>query len=830
MPTKEEWWSMLPSGSRGSFWERRYLDDIGKINPTDKSIVDAVGLLNMRWRPDMLGVQQWNPLEYHSFGYFRTHPCAGAGEINIESYLENGNGNGLDFYVYLCMDSLYVNYEMIRDNDQFVLHLPQACGIQESLKIQCTIDALPRKHQVVRHWDGSFVALALPVFLRLEAEDLNNISRLFERYSMNTLMFDLKYYYPLEQNFTLTDDLSHVIVEPVYSDDPLGTAMLRWPHFFTFGRPREEIRFLVASDIHVADRCDKIQQMGSSWLPESEGGPGPLSLEYCNYNKQADRLAKTALEKWQQGQIDYVVLVGDLVDFVLKDTIKAKVDIKPTEKFYEEPRPFGYGETAFNLESLILLPDSRPAFEPDENIQRIEEVLSKLSDLRNTNWEVFREIFRPMLSCVHTFLVPGNHDYLVFGSELAGMEPEEFDAFFGNEGAFGMYLAANTRDKIFATLLGVQPPGWVDMSTFSDMRITKNQAQEYDAGRLLKCGNPETNDFRALLGPFGSHKALFGLNRLQDDPDLRGADVRTAPISDFLIKCEGKDLRLAFLNSGPVWNQICNPSPWLCGFPNSKKGSNEAINELKKWRNNEAFQDDMLVLFMHAPPLSRRFPSAGINEYCYWFVLDDIEGISEDEKWPNSKYELTNIWRKPIAAQKTELANDPMFGAPFHNHEQLIRTLCPQEDITYSEFTSTQEKIRKTPVLTFAGHTHWRHTYALKRFIDDQTDRRRFRSRGWLDFDQGNKLLTLLNDSHDPAWWKLDGTGRSLIVTTGCIGPCPVGEFKIGGDGRLEYGDESDAGYTNPRDRQGFYTVTVKKSWGRVSNIVWNRMWYLDDV
>jgi hypothetical protein len=833
MPTKEDWWSKLPSGYRQRFWERRYLDDIGKINPANESIVDAIGLLNMRWRPDIMGIFQWNPLEYHTFGYFRTHPCAGAGEINIETYLETG----LDFYVYLCMDSLYVNYERVKENDQFILSLPQACGIQESLRMQCKIiepsDPLRRKHQVVLSWDGGFVALALPVFLRLEPEALGNISTLFEQYGMNTLMFDLRYFYPREQKFTLTDDLSHVIVESLSPDDPMqGTAVLCWPHFFTFGRARDEIRFLVASDIHVAERCDRIQQMGSAWLPEPQG-PGRLGADYCNYNKQAKRLAQIGLKKWQQGEIDYVVLAGDLVDFSLKDTIQAQVDIKPTDKFFESPRPYGYGEPAFNLGSAISLPDSRPAFEPEANIQRIEEVLSKLADLTNTNWDLFRTIFRPMLSCVHTFLVPGNHDYLIFGSELAGMEREEFDSFFGEEGAFGVYLTAQSPWKRFGAFIsGAQPPGWVDLSTFNDMRLTGNQAREYDKGRSLKCG--DNNEFRALLGPFWSYQTLSGLYQLGDDPDLRGADVRTSIISDFPIKLNGKYLRFAFLNSGPVWNQICNPSPWLCGFSNPKKETNVAISEVEKWRNNDAFKDDMLVLFMHAPPLSRRFPSPGIKEYCFNFVLDDIEDISEDEKWPNSEYELTNIWRKPGAAQETELANDPMFGAPFHNHERLIRALSPQEARAITseghDLILPPEKKREGPVLILAGHTHWRHTYALKKFVDDQTDNPRFRSRGWLSFDQGNELLIQLNDSHDPGWWKQDGAGRSLIVTTGCVGPYPPGEFKIGGGGRLEYGDESEEGYTNPRDKQGFYIVTVKRSWGRVSKIEWNTLWYLDDI
>jgi hypothetical protein len=51
----------------------------------------------------------------------------------------------------------------------------------------------------------------------------------------------------------------------------------------------------------------------------------------------------------------------------------------------------------------------------------------------------------------------------------------------------------------------------------------------------------------------------------------------------------------------------------------------------------------------------------------------------------------------------------------------------------------------------------------------------------------------------------------------------------MGGGGRLEYGDEAEPGYTNPRTRQGYYVTTVDTASGRVSSVDWNSLWYLDE-
>ena len=122
-------------------------------------------------------------------------------------------------------------------------------------------------------------------------------------------------------------------------------------------------------------------------------------------------------------------------------------------------------------------------------------------------------------------------------------------------------------------------------------------------------------------------------------------------------------------------------------------------------------------------------------------------------------------------------------------------------------------------------------TYALKKFVDDETETQSpdFRTRAWVYFDQGNELLRQLAQSGEAdVWWE----GRSLLVTTGCIGPRPPGECKFGPFGtieRMDYGDES-MGFTPPEERQGYHIVTVDSNLGVVSKIDWIRMWYRDNV
>ena len=46
-----------------------------------------------------------------------------------------------------------------------------------------------------------------------------------------------------------------------------------------------------------------------------------------------------------------------------------------------------------------------------------------------SNWSVFDKIFRPMMNCVTTFLVPGNHDRYIFDPDLLGVLKEPYDEF-----------------------------------------------------------------------------------------------------------------------------------------------------------------------------------------------------------------------------------------------------------------------------------------------------------------------------------------------------------------------------------------------------------------
>jgi hypothetical protein len=495
----------------------------------------------------------------------------------------------------------------------------------------------------------------------------------------------------------------------------------------------------------------------------------------------------------------------------------------------------------------ISCDESRPAFAPQENIDRIQEVIeTKLARIENTNWDEFRKIFAPMTACVHTFLVPGNHDYLVFGSELAGMTPGEFSDFFGWEGAFGSYMLALTRGNVVAALivgdLAGGPPDWQDVSTCGDMGLERSEGERYDAHRLLRCG--DDNAFRALLGSFWHEASLTGLRLLGGDPGVR-ADIRADPFSTWLIKLEGgRFLRFGFLNTGPSWNPIINVSPWCRGFRKKDKAAERALQEFESWRKAESSKDDMFALFMHAPILNRPFPTAGIEKRA---LIAPVLGILPLD---GASSEATRIWLPASTAQGMDLTQDPMFGAPFHSHWGLVSTLCPEDVVVLVSGDDelppplpTYEKLRvrlcKSPGLVFAGHTHWRHVYELKARVTAP-----FEFSRWVEFVQGTDLLNTLHEAHDPQWWhppsnysafseepgqEVEHAGRSLLVTTGCVGPRPPGELTMGGGGRLEYGDEAEPGYTNPRTRQGYYVTTVDTASGRVSSVDWNSLWYLDE-
>jgi hypothetical protein len=904
----EEWWEEFPTNTgpalRVRCWERKCLSAVGpqrfrNIDDSDErpsagSIIDALGLTNARYIAGTLYSPtpnfSWNPFNYNSFNQFRAYPLTGEHqEINVDDHLDSG----LEFYIYLEMDNLYVNYEMIRENDEFTLEIP-GCDEVVAAPLPLTIrDDVPpsrKKHQVIYPWHNHgenlygywFAHLALPVFLRLESTEVQKLKAIFDSVDadgnpmvdaegnpinqMNTLKFDLKYTYPKERISEFSEGNKTFIVvregNDLEADEKEVTR--RFPGLLTFGRERRFVRFMVASDIHVADRCDTIQSKASDW-----GIKLPPHGEFCNYNAQAGRLAVAAFDGWRTGKFDYVFLVGDLVDHVLKDSAieeNFQIEIRPTADFIASPWPYGIGEKAYNVSNVIegknrpiwnalngtyfFVDSVHEAFHPfpsypddswslpnlHEYIDRLKEVRKKLKQFENTNWDTFDRIFSIALGCVPTVLVPGNHDYFVFGSELHGMEKDKFDQFVegvqdlaSDEDVLIGWMSSRDRAGVIALLRQwgiVDPaPEWQDLGTFHSMGITYAQAENYDKTRRLQCY------YRAFLGPFWDEAALNGLETFaKKTGNWTGSG--TCTIKN--LPSKGGNIRFVWLDNGPQWNSIVNPSPWVRGFPDVEKEENTSITQLRSWRT---YPNDMLIVFMHAPPVSQRYSQflGTPKDICFKMKSGTPLLIGPTDKHPNTEFEFSNIWNvHAIQNSSWSIPNDPAWGAPFHGHEKLLRVLSPEdlEKITFEKCLVT----RKQPVLTFSGHTHWRHTYSIQKTFTTTNPEPPFHERGSIDFltDNFPHLMSgengLLYDSNGQPtsegakvnWWK----GRSLVMTTGCIGPIPPGEFKIKTDGKLERLAHDEAGYTQPEEQQGYYIVKVDRELGIVTNIKWEPLYY----
>jgi len=347
------------------------------------------------------------------------------------------------------------------------------------------------------------------------------------------------------------------------------------------------------------------------------------------------------------------------------------------------------------------------------------------------------------------------------------------------------------------------------------MGITEDQAEKYDQTRSL------LSYYRTLLGSFWDPLALVGINRIADPSYTGSGSIRLRSATGWL--------RFAWFDSGPQWNQLVCPSPWLRGFPDQDKRVNESLLQLEEWRN---YQDDMLVVFMHSPPLSRRYPHVGPpKEYCFKMTKFPIENLLENQKWPKAPCHLTNIWKvKALQDHYINLTHDPYFGAPFHGHRKLLMALSPkvyrgchahteeEADLLYENLETLAE--RDQPVMTFAGHTHWRHAYSIQKTIELQCYED---DQGCTHFLAGDDLIREMNERQNIRdWWK----SRSLLVTTGCIGPKPPGEYTLEPNGSMRRLEQGEEGYTQPDQQQGYFIATADLDLGVVTNLEWQKMHY----
>lgn len=241
-------------------------------------------------------------------------------------------------------------------------------------------------------------------------------------------------------------------------------------------------------------------------------------------------------------------------------------------------------------------------------------------------------------------------------------------------------------------------------------------------------------------------------------------------------------------------------------------------NVLNGWRSNE---EDMLILFMHSPPLNRALQTSEITECSFECVDTSTENYTIAES-----SEHTNIWKPPNEIDSAH--GDASYAMPKRNQKKLIKSLSPKvfEYFDGSPDVLLPKVTRRGPVLTFAGHTHWKHTYSLNEVLINHD----YKERGFIKFLQGNLLLNQLYNpisgvyENPNEFWE----NRSLIVTSGCVGPIPCDEMKLV-DESFERLTNHDAGWTNPSTRQGFYIVEieldpVKVDHPRVSRIEWKNM------
>ncbi|GAG70976.1 unnamed protein product, partial [marine sediment metagenome] len=502
------------------------------------------------------------------------------------------------------------------------------------------------------------------------------------------------------------------------------------------------------------------------------------------------------------------------------------------------PSPMGMGEHGLNLGAL-LNPNAfghvvLSAGGPD-NVQRANDAFNKLVEFQNTNWEIFKKIFSKMMSCVPTYLVPGNHDYNSLGYEFTGMSPREFKDLtnaIGNDIAeresgelldFLMPLTFGivSRQAIIDYFINQERPDYNSMENYKDTGLNKAEILKYDQGpdatfdpddNVLN-GNPTyyrklESNWRALLGGIWAERGVSGIYSVGGIPQRN---------EHFTIPKEEGSFRLAFIDQGPQWNKIKNIG-WMRGFPSHEKEPNPMLEKIIEWRNEEIYKDDFLIFFMHGPPLSigpiSDSKTDEIVSRCFKFIWGPE---AEDYRDPcPSSY----IWNKPNRiypgdSTGLEVNNDPNLDAPYHNNREFLMNISPltnwgTHNHTTGSTNLSEEKIRNQPIIIFAGHSHRRHTYSLKQTIrsDDET------YMGCTHFRSGLKQLKNLNDSLYPKdWWEAE---KSLILEVGCLGPIPPSDIT---EDMTDY-----LAVSHPEESQGFYLVTLKDD--VVTKIEWNSLWY----
>jgi hypothetical protein len=96
----------------------------------------------------------------------------------------------------------------------------------------------------------------------------------------------------------------------LYRDDH---AIHRVPHALCLRPPSPDVRFIHLTDLHVAERNDVLaQEVNSTVVPK----PGKAPLTLYNFNDRLREFIRHANALADAGELDFVLALGDLIDFV----------------------------------------------------------------------------------------------------------------------------------------------------------------------------------------------------------------------------------------------------------------------------------------------------------------------------------------------------------------------------------------------------------------------------------------------------------------------------------------------------------------------------------
>ncbi len=858
----------LSAYSIQSQWARMYLS---KYHRTGR-FEDGLGHPDYRY---LRSTWLYDPRVYRSW-YSYWDPPPGGGPPSTEPIvLTEHLQEGLDFYVYMSVSNLRVTYDVIKAEDKFYLYSP--CE-ELDIKIPCEIidpsdSKVPghpygfpqeitndlKQHQFFYQWGSTWWNVVdLPIFLRVKPEDLEDLKTALENgeaSGANTFILGLTHTFPKKEKIERVQVGTTTYLRVIEDNERFSTSIDR---FFTLMKELPKtIRILVASDIHVEEKADTLDNAAAG-LGDSSIGADP---RYCNRNMQARRLAQEALELWKKGKIDYAVFLGDLIDYAWKDSNVLNLNLYPNRGFAQTENsegieigiPYALGEFGQELPALlgegqiqeagdwyevleeVLLGNEATEYVPggrtlfigegagdNDNIAKVYEVEARLRDYDNSeswelsNWSEFEEIFKPMMNCVTTYLVPGNHDRYIFGPDLLGILEDPYNAFIktiiddilenepGLEGyitnvkfALIKLLTRGNHDaavKIARSGAGI--PDWEEVEFYTERGLSINQGEKYDEDyRELTSTNPSVDlNYRAFLMAFHSPGVLAGLMKVASGFSLPTGGIFTG-IGAGSVELPyanrdnvRTDLRLGFFDNGPNWDTLQDATPRTRGFYWEKKREEAPpIANFRMWRNSP----ENLIIFMHAPPICHYGAHGG----------PPLELVNLSLEFPQTFV---------------------------HNFEEFLRILHPYCATNYAPYTVEH----KNPLLVLAGHTHRRHTYSVLGTDSNVVMYKYWRGNSLID-DLHSKYAT---DGWEGAykWWvqpeqslSLElvnrDTGRALCVHTGCVGALPCHDYDEENSDPIEPGDDS---FTPFHEQQGYYIIEIVH--GIVTSIEWRSLWYKD--